>query len=321
MPSEHDGMVELHKAAPSLVPEPIACGKCKDITPTTHFLVLTFKQFVTGLPDPFKLGEQVAAMHKNGESSRGLFGFPVQTFDGARTHNVNWDASWTSFFSKLLAEAYRQSCETSGVWPELDQLYQRVQSHLIPRLIGALESEGRTVKPTIIHGNMWEGNIGTDSDGNPWIYDCSAYYGHNEMELGIWRAERHKLHAKVYAREYRRHYDPSEPEEEADDRVRLYSAKTNFMHSACYAGSPAREWYVSPRGTSRELDNVLKLNYSSCFNDFTYLLKKYVDEDEEEEESDEDDEEIAQASVDFKKGDIAPSSVHVEDQALPVQVS
>lgn len=238
-------MRELYKAAPSFVPRPIGWGKLRSVSPLSHFLLVEFKEFTPGLPDPAKLGVRVAALHRNSSSPTGKFGFPIQTFDGARIQAIDWDPSWTSFFSKLLAEAYRQDTETNGLWPELDTLYRRVQSHLIPRLIGALEADGRRVDPVLIHGDMWDGNIGTEaSTGDPWIFDCAAYYAHNEMELGIWRAERHQLRAEVYRREYLRHFEASEPKEEWDDRNRLYSAKTNFMHSACFKGSRARQLYV-----------------------------------------------------------------------------
>lgn len=233
-------MRELHNAAPNFVVKPIGWGKLKTavspLIPETYFLIVEFREFrpgQSGLPDHVKLGARLAAMHRNSVSPNGKFGFPVQTYDGARIQSIGWDEKWTSFFSKLLAEAYRQDVESNGVWPQLDQMYQRVQSRLIPRLIGALESEGRSVTPRLIHGDLWEGNIGVeDGTGDPWIFDCAAYYAHNEMELGIWCAERHELRRGHFRLEYRKHYAESEPKEEWEDRLRLYSAKTNFMYSA-----------------------------------------------------------------------------------------
>ncbi|KID73657.1 Protein-ribulosamine 3-kinase [Metarhizium brunneum] len=252
---EFAGMTELHKVAPGFVPRPIGWGKLKSATPPSYFLLVEFKDFAPALPDPVKLGERLAAMHRNSSSPTGQFGYPIQTFDGMRLQSVGWDPSWTSFFSKLLAESYRQDTETNGPWPELDALYRKVQSQLIPRLVGALEADGRKVEPVLLHGDMWDGNVGTDSStGDPWVFDCAAYYGHNEMELGIWRAERHQLRDEVYRREYLRNMEPSEPKDEWDDRNRLYSAKTNFMHSACFAGSLARR---------------------QAFDDFAFLLRKY----------------------------------------------
>ncbi|KAI3393387.1 hypothetical protein diail_4316 [Diaporthe ilicicola] len=258
---EYTGMKELYKSAPTLVARPIGWGKLKSMVPPTYFLLMEFRDLVLGLPNPAKLGKGLAEMHMNSESPTGMFGFGIQTFDGARLQSVAWDPSWTSFFSKLLAEAYRQDTETNGEWPELKLVFERVQSHLIPRLIGVLETDGKSVTPCLIHGDLWDGNVATDANtGDPVIFDCAAYYAHNEMELGIWRAERHKLRDEVYRQEYFRNFEPSEPKEEWDDRNRLYSAKTNFMHSACYAGSPARQL---------------------AFDDFAYLIRKYVPWDED----------------------------------------
>lgn len=77
--------------------------------------------------------------------------------------------------------------------------------------------------------------------GLPFIFDASAYYGHNEMELGIWVAERHQLRAEIYREEYFLNMKPSEPADEKDDRIRLYSTKTNLAHSANFIDSPARQ--------------------------------------------------------------------------------
>ncbi|RYP64318.1 hypothetical protein DL771_008820 [Monosporascus sp. 5C6A] len=238
---EFVGMSALYNLASDFVPKPIAWGKLSDQTLATYFLITEFKHFMPVLPDAVKLGAKLAAMHLKSAWPNGKFGFHIQTYDGARIQYVGWEDSWTSFFSKLLAEAYRQDVETNGIWPELHTAYGRVQSHLLPRLIGALEADGRKVTPMLIHGDLWDGNIGVEADtGEPWIFDCAAYYAHNEMELGIWRAERHQMRAKAYRREYLRHCEPSEPEEEWDDRNLLYSAKTNFMLSAIFPGSPAR---------------------------------------------------------------------------------
>ncbi|KAK8084699.1 hypothetical protein PG997_005970 [Apiospora hydei] len=261
---EFTGMTELHRAAPNLVPKPIAWGQLKTAAPATFFILVEFKEFAPGLPNPVKLGSRLAAMHQNTESPDAKFGFHLQTYDGARIQDVTQQDKWTPFFSNLLAEAYRQDVQANGLWPELDVVYNRVQSHLIPRLIGALEGDGRCVTPVLIHGDLWDGNICNDAEtGDPWIFDCATYYAHNEMELGIWRAERHQLKAKIYRREYLRHYEASEPEDEWEDRILLYSAKTNFMFSVCFpGGAPSRK---------------------VVFNDMLYLIQKYVPWEEDSE--------------------------------------
>lgn len=40
------------------------------------------------------------------------------------------------------------------------------------------------VKPSVLHGDLWSGNIGA-VDGEPTIFDPAVYYGHSEAEFGM----------------------------------------------------------------------------------------------------------------------------------------
>lgn len=42
-------------------------------------------------------------------------------------------------------------------------VYERVLALVLPKLIGPLESEGRMVKPWLLHGYLWDGNIRVDN--------------------------------------------------------------------------------------------------------------------------------------------------------------
>ena len=240
--AEFQGLLELKKVMPNLAIGPIAWGKLKLASPETYFLIEEFRQFKKEMPDPALLGARVAELHMKSESPTGMFGYHIATYDGAKRQKLDWDPNWASFFAKLLKQFYDFDTRTNGVWPELDVVFQRCITHLIPRLLGVLQSDGRQIKPCLIHGDMWEGNIGTDDDtGEPWIFDPAVYYAHCEMELGIWTTHRHELRADQYKAEYVRIMDPSQPEEEWDDRNRLYRTKTNFAFSADYPNSKSRE--------------------------------------------------------------------------------
>ena len=61
------------------------------------------------------------------------------------------------------------------------------------------------------------------------------------MELGTLSVDHHRLRAKAYKREYLRHFEASEPVNEWDDRIRLYSLKELFINSALFPGSQVRD--------------------------------------------------------------------------------
>lgn len=101
----------------------------------------------------------------------------------------------------------------------------------VPRLLMPLQADGRILKPCLVHGDLWEENCGTDMvTRQPKIFDPAVFYGHNEVDIGMWR--RDVVHfGKTHIREYLRNFPPSEPKDQWDDRNRLYSIKFDFAHS------------------------------------------------------------------------------------------
>ena len=245
MEGEYRGMSEINNAVSGLAPKPYGRGRLRHAFRPTYFFVCEFVNFSDALPDPVKLGARLAELHKTSVSPTGKFGFYVATYDGKLPQITDWDSSWTSVFGRLLAGIARLDASTNGSWNEPDTAVDRTLSQVLPRLLGVLESGGRSIKPCLIHGDLWEGNIGTESEtGNIYIFDAAPYYAHNEMELGIWRTEHHRMQNKAYVREYLRNFEPSEPFDEFDDRNRLYRVKTQLMYSVHVPGTTVRNQYV-----------------------------------------------------------------------------
>jgi len=223
------------------VPKPLAWGKFDSGDPETYFFLCDFIDMTNDLPDPAEFCMQLAELHSISESPTGNFGFHVATCHGRFPQYVEWDGNWESFFRKLLADALRLDIESNGPWKELQAVSERVLLNVLPKLLGPLEADGRTVKPCLIHGDLWEGNIGTCLEtGNVYIFDSGAYYAHNEMEIGMWRCERHQINSKDFLREYLKNAGVSEPADQFDDRNRIYCVKMNMIHSAHHSGCKER---------------------------------------------------------------------------------
>lgn len=210
-----------------------------------YFLLNDFVEVSKGFPDPVKLAQSLADLHCSSVSPTGSFGFHTNTCHGRIFQQVAWDSSWSSFFSKLLQNALEKDSETNGFWPMLDAVSSRILSDVIPRLLGALETGDRSIRPVLIHGDLWEGNILTErGTGHTFLTDAASYYAHSEMELGMWRCQRHAIHDEKYKTAYLAQVPRSEPAEEWDDRNRLYCIKMNLIHSAHHHGVQERKTYA-----------------------------------------------------------------------------
>ena len=235
-------MSELCKVIPAMIPCPIAWGKFQLESPSTYFLLAEFKNMSDKPPDPVQLGALVAELHQKSFSPTGMFGFEVQTYDGKLPQTFEWNNGWTDFYAKLLTSAYDQDIRSNGTWSEIADAFRSIIDSVVPRLLNALECDGRRIKPCLIHGDLWEGNIGTDYEtGQIYIFDSAAYYAHNEMEIASWTCKHHKLSAGSYKREYLRNFGADEPLDEWEDRSRLYRLKILLMNSAHFPGSNIRK--------------------------------------------------------------------------------
>ncbi|CAF9905963.1 hypothetical protein IMSHALPRED_004032 [Imshaugia aleurites] len=212
---EYEAEVEIHEVMPGFIPAPLAWGQCRATSPPKFFILKEFCDMSSHLPEPVQFCDKLARLHA---------GYFAQT--------VDWDSSWASFFSKMLAGLVDHDLTVNGRWKEYEDAVTKTRTVVIPRLLGALETEGRTIVPKLIHGNLWEENCGTSLEtGEVQIFDACSFYAHSEMELGMWRSERVRFRSKTYMRQYLRNVGISEPADEFDDRNRLYAVNFNINRS------------------------------------------------------------------------------------------
>ncbi|KAK5224070.1 hypothetical protein LTR47_010093 [Exophiala xenobiotica] len=254
----------INTVVTGLVPQAIGWGEyhhAGDSSPHVFFFLGDFHDMESSLstaaaPDPVAFAQQIAQMHGKGTSPNGMFGFHVPTVIGIMERTVTWEKSWAKSFTHQLQDVIKYDNDTNGPWPEYDAACRQLIDVVIPRLLGALQADGREIRPALVHGDLWEQNVGTDmATGQTVVFDPGCTYAHNEMEFGTWRCSwAFYFNSPVYMRAYQRHIEPSEPVEEWDDRNRLYSIHPYLTDSAGHLGSPSRQ---------------------IAYNDMLYLCEKY----------------------------------------------
>ncbi|KAJ5781043.1 hypothetical protein N7457_006203 [Penicillium paradoxum] len=238
--SEYSSMSTMHNVVPEFVPRPIACGSYRTI-PDTHFLLCEFREMTDDMPDPRKFAALLSRLHQSSVSPTGKFGFHITTYAGNLPQYVAWEDSWEIFFSKSMKQALDLEIERKGPSEELDRLSRSLFERVIPRLLRPLESNGRTVKPSLVHGDLWYANAGIDVDnGQTLVFDACSFFAHNECEFtykgsvvadvndivfedefGQWRPACNRF-GDEYVAAYHKFAKISPPEEDFEGRLDLY---------------------------------------------------------------------------------------------------
>ncbi|KAH8746518.1 hypothetical protein F5883DRAFT_700531 [Diaporthe sp. PMI_573] len=148
------------------------------------------------------------------------------------------------------------------------------------------DSDGLRVRNTIRNGVNYRGGGGVGVTAKAaWVTEGGRERGWAEIRAGhrwstMWRVDHHHMKAREYRREYFKNYPPDEPQEEADDRNRLYAVKEEIMYSAHVPGTKAR---------------------AQALDDLKFLIKKYVEYEDSDEEDEEDEDSDVVSSGDEKQ--------------------
>ena len=238
---EFHSMSAIHDALPEIAPRPIAWGEYANEA-DTYFFLCDFHDITDEVPDVSDFPEMVAKLHKKGVSPSGKFGFPVPTFQGRLPQDTTECDTWEESFSRSIRRFFELEANSQGYEQEMTELREAIMDKVIPKLLRPLESEGRSIVPCLVHGDLWDGNTSVDAGTDrPVIFDACSSYAHHECkpfysilstqlllietatpdELAPWRPTRHKI-GKPYVTEYLKHYPMSEPAKDFDDRNALY---------------------------------------------------------------------------------------------------
>lgn len=179
-------MTLLHGIMPDVVAEPIAWGSYTE-EPDAHFFACRYIPFTDDLPDACALTTLVSELHKRAISPTGDFGSLQVGFGGRNPQYFPPSKSWEECLSKGLAAIFAMEEETQGPDEEMRRLREGLMTKVIPRLLRPLQTEGRVLTPSLVHGDLWDGNTAVDArSGRPVIFDALPLYAHTECRFFIY---------------------------------------------------------------------------------------------------------------------------------------
>lgn len=171
--AEAQGLKQLQAADALHVPTFYATGKCD----SGHTFLIT-EWIGSGKPAPDfweQLGHGLASLHKETADS---FGLDFDNYIGKLPQYNQRAAKWGEFFIHQRIEPQIQLGLSNGL---LDDYLTSSIRALYPHFDQCFPEE----PPSLLHGDLWSGNLLVDEAGHPAIIDPAIYYGNREMELAF----------------------------------------------------------------------------------------------------------------------------------------
>ena len=162
---EAHGLKELANSNTVKVPEVL---KVND-----HFLVLNFIFQASKVKDfQLILGTELATLHKITTSQ---FGFYENNHIGSTPQINNFKKNWIDFYLENRLDYQVSISGDKDIIHNYKNIRDKIQEIL----------EGSTEEPSLIHGDLWGGNVISNEKGEPVLIDPAVYYGNREMELAM----------------------------------------------------------------------------------------------------------------------------------------
>lgn len=123
---------------------------------------------------------RLADMHRAataGFVSNGKYGFACDNYIGRRRQvNTPYD-SWIGFFRDCRLE------------PQFKDAARYFEKEDLKRSVRLLDHIGEILEepayPSLLHGDLWGGNVIAGNDGSAWLIDPAVYVGHAEADIAM----------------------------------------------------------------------------------------------------------------------------------------
>jgi fructosamine-3-kinase len=169
--AEFDGLNELRLCAALHSPAPVCWGNDEQSAwLVTEYLALG------GRGDPVALGEGLAAMHR---ISREQYGWFRDNTIGSTHQDNTLSDDWIAFWQVRRLQFQLDLAARKGAAGRLLSQGEKLLVEL-PALFDSYVPEA-----SLLHGDLWSGNVACTQAGEPTIFDPGVYYGDREADLAM----------------------------------------------------------------------------------------------------------------------------------------
>lgn len=170
-------MMLKHLRARSQLPVPEVLFQSKGVLVISY---IPHKGIIDSVAAAADAAHRVAAMHAvRPKGKQPFYGLEKDTFIGPLPQHNKPSGNWEQFFKEQRLLAMATSCARTGKLPPASM--KRIEA-LAERLNEFLPA---TPRSSLLHGDLWAGNMLIDGDKVAGFIDPAISYGHNEMDLAF----------------------------------------------------------------------------------------------------------------------------------------
>lgn len=172
--AEAAGLNEIRRTGAIGVPEVLGAGTDEGIS----FLLMEYiigGRRVRSFWETF--AAELAAMHSAEVSGTGEYGFYEDNWIGSRRQSNTPHSKWIPFF---------RDCRLAPQFDAAARYFSAEDRKRIEYLLSHLDRFlAEPERPSLVHGDLWSGNMITGNDGKGWLIDPAVYYGHPEIDIAM----------------------------------------------------------------------------------------------------------------------------------------
>ncbi len=223
---DHEGMFESEAKSMELIREtntvyvPKVYGYGKK--PDGSYLMLDFVSESSKNNDFWQdFGRNLASLHANTHEK---FGLHFNNYMGALRQINDYTTDGIQFYLEKrliiqLEKAYKSKLVDFKLYVDLNNLFSKIAT-IFPK-----------EKPSLLHGDLWSGNIMVGANGYVALVDPSAYYGFREAEIAFTTL------FGGFPIEFYEAYNEVKPLESGfKDRIDLYNLYPLLLHANLFGG-------------------------------------------------------------------------------------
>ena len=178
--AEAEGLEAIRRTGAIGVPKVLALGRESRFS----FLLLEYASGRRQADNYWEVfAQELAAMHqavpadKDQSFYESFYGFSHDNWIGETVQKNTKHKTWISFFRDCRLKPQMEAAEryfSAGDRKRAQWLLDHLDRYLI-----------EPARPSLVHGDLWAGNLITGNDGKGWLIDPAVYYGHPEVDIAM----------------------------------------------------------------------------------------------------------------------------------------